>query len=369
MRNKRVRSGIFVLALVVIIILIAVFYNPQPTETIKIGVLVPLTGSASSVGEDVMNSISLASEDLKNKNIQLIVQDSKCKPADGVTAYNKLVDVDNVVAVIGVTCSGVAKAIGPLANEKEVPTILSVASSYMPENKSAWVFKFWPSNKERAAFEANFIMENLDPEKIAVIYENSAFGTGLYEEFEKKFIELGGNIAISEAYDPKTTDFRTSLTKIKAENPDIIFAISYEPSAINILKQAKELGINKQFVGISSLISQSFLDSIGEIGEGLIIDFPITKSESTGGFEERFLEKYNDNIIHPGGYFAYDSLIILEDVLDETSDRGEIKDKLYLVSIIGVSGLIEFDEYGKNKEKDEFATLIVRNGEFVPYGE
>ncbi len=342
----------------------------QEKKVVKIGLLAPLTGSVASVGEDVRNAVLLAMEDLPefdNVEIQLVVEDSQSKPAEGVTAFKKLVEVDQVSAVVGITSSGVAQAIGPIAEEKGMPTILAVASSYKPEKEDSYVFKFWPSNKERASFEARFIVEKLGAKDIALIYVNNAMGSGLKEQFEKEVEQLGAKIQVLEAFNPDETDFRTSLIKIKNADPEAVFIIAYSPEAVNILKQGKEMGIDSQFLATSTVISKSFLDSVGKVAEGLIVDLPITRSEATAEFEERFADRFNDSILHPGSYFAYDSVTILAGLLDKTQERKEIKNKLYELKTNGISGAIEFDDFGKNKEKKEFGALIIKNSQFVPF--
>jgi len=374
---KKTNVGKSIYWLVIILLVIGgIWYSnakkaEQEKETIKIGLLAPKTAKNVSIGADVSNAVLLTLEqelaNLDDMEIELITEDTKCDPAEGVTGFTKLADIDNVQAIVGIVCSGVAEAIGPLAEEKGVPTLLSVAASYKPEKEAGWVFKFWPANKDRANFEASFIVENLGHKKIAVIYVNNAFGLGLKEEFEKKVGELGAEIIALESYNPEATDFKTNLTKIKDAEPEALFVIAYEPAAINILKQAEELNIETQFLTLSSVISESFLTSIGEIGEGLILDLPITRSEQTDEFETKFIARFEDKVLHPGTYFASDSVKILVEILKDTQERQGIKDQLYQVSTTGVSGKIEFDESGINKKKNIFNMLIIQNGQFVPY--
>jgi len=342
------------------------FFSLEGEKPVKLGLLVPLTGSTAAIGEDVRNAVTLAFED-SSTDIELVVEDSECKPAEAVTAFNKLVETDNVSAVFGVVCSGVAKAIGPIAEEKGVPTILAVASAYKPEKEGSYVFKFWPTDKERAGFEANIIIEKLGAKDIALIYVNNAMGSNLKEQFEKEAEKIGIRILVLEAFNPEETDFRTSLLKIKDSEPDAVFVIAYEPSAINILKQAKELGIETQFLATSAVISEGFLKSVGGIGEGLIVDLPVTTSEKTREFEARMAERFDDSILHPGSYFAYDSLMLLAEIAQKTGEREKIKDELYKARADGISGLIKFNDFGQNKEKKEFGAFVVRDGEFVEY--
>jgi len=358
-KNKRI---LVIVILIAAIVSFGISYNLNQDEKIKIGVLAPLTGKNIAIGEDIRNSILIALED-SNEDIELIFQDSECKPIEGVNGVRKLIEIDEVSAIVGVTCSGVAKAIAPIIMESEVPTILSVAASYNPEERGSWIFKLWPSNKERAEFEANFVKKTLNADKVGIIYVNNAFGVGLKDKFKESFDKR----MFFESYNPDELDFRTQLSKIKNADVDVIFAIAYEASAVNILKQAEELGMDKQFMAVSSVISESFLNSVGDLGDGIVIDTPITKSESTSEFEVKFETKFNDKIIHPGGYFAYDSFRILADILDETQDKEKIRNQLYKVKTVGVSGEIEFDEFGKNKKKEEFKVITIKNGEFVPY--
>jgi len=331
-------------------------------QTIKIGVLVPLTGPNSTLSRDVLNAINMAKDN--NDKIELIIEDSQCQPEMGVNAFKKLVETNQVTAVVGIICSSVANAIAPLAQSAETPTILSVGSSYQPTLENNWVFKFWPDNKDRAGFEARFITNNLNAKKITVLYTNNARDKGLYEEFIKVFT---GEILLAKSYEQENDDFQTILLQIKNLKPDLLFILGYEPSVISILQQAEELGIKTQFVTTSTIISETFLSGLNGLGEGLLLDLPITRSELTYEFENNFITRFNDKIIHPGAYFAYDSMMILVDVLNDTQDKEQIKNRLHEIETIGVSGQIDFDELGMNKQQGEFGILEVRSGEFVPY--
>ncbi len=156
MKKIKITIGILV-ALIIITSIILFISEGRITgesiigkEKIKIGILIPLTGSNAAIGEDIRNSILLALEEIKNIEIEPIIEDSKCKPAEGVTGIKKLIEFDDVSAIVGITCSGVANAVSPIIEENKVPTILSVASSYQPEKEKNFIFKLWPSDKERA---------------------------------------------------------------------------------------------------------------------------------------------------------------------------------------------------------------------------
>ncbi len=296
----------------------------------------------------------------------MVIEDSQCDAKEGLTAFKKLTEIEGVSVVIGVVCSNVANAIGPVANEEGIPVMLSVASAYESTEENDYVFKFWPSDDERASFEAMFLAEELGFEKIAVVYENNARSSGLAKMFEKKATMLGTTV-YSEAFEPDSTDFKTVVLKLKEFEPEAVFIFAYEQPTLNFLKQSKELGFETRFFATSTVLSQSFIESLGGIAEGTVIDLPIARGLRASEFEQRFYERFNDSIIHPGSYFAYDSLMVLAEILNKTQERTKIRDRLYSIESEGISGYIEFDSWGQNMEKKKFGLLEIRGGEFLPF--
>ena len=104
-KNTKIVLGVVVL--VVIVVLIAVFYKPASKETIKIGAILPLTGKASNLGEDMRQAINLALEEInrqRDRKIEVIYEDEKCDPKEAVSGYKNLVSIHGVKIIIGAGC-------------------------------------------------------------------------------------------------------------------------------------------------------------------------------------------------------------------------------------------------------------------------
>jgi branched-chain amino acid transport system substrate-binding protein len=104
---------------------------------------------------------------------------------------------------------------------------------------------------------------------VSILYINNDFGSDQAKVFTEERTKLGGNVLSSDAFEQGATDFKTELTKIKAKNPDAIFAPGYAELAI-ILKQAKELGMKQQFFASVPFENPQIIQAAGNAAEGVI---------------------------------------------------------------------------------------------------
>ncbi len=122
-----------IIVVIIIAIAVAVFYKPTPKGTIKIGVLVPLTGSAAEYGKNAENGIELATKEINNnggvdgRKLELFVEDTKCDSKESLTSFNKLVEVNDVSVLLGTACSSEVLSIAPLLSDKKIPIISACA--------------------------------------------------------------------------------------------------------------------------------------------------------------------------------------------------------------------------------------------------
>ncbi|MDD5193241.1 MAG: ABC transporter substrate-binding protein [Candidatus Nanoarchaeia archaeon] len=336
-------------------------------EPIKIGSIGPLTGDVSSIGLNEKAAIELAVDEINSKGgisgrkIQVIYEDGKCSAKDGSNAANKLMNIDNVVAIIGGTCSSETIASAPIAEETKTVMISPCSSSPKITEIGDYIFRDYPSDSYQGAEAANFIYNNLGKKKVAVLYVLSDWGVGIQQVFEPKFKDLGGEIVASEGYEQTTKDLRTQLTKIKQANPDVIYFLGYtEASAIG-LKQIKELGINAEIVGGDAWDDKVIFEKAGDAAEGIIFFIPY--APLTSEFKESMKEKLGSNEITICSSQAYDGVYLLKQVIEKVgTDPTKIKDELYKIKDYpGVSGTISFDSNG-DLEKAQYAIKVVRNG-------
>jgi branched-chain amino acid transport system substrate-binding protein len=343
---------------------------PKEKEPIKIGHIAPLTGSVSMYGEWEKDGIELAIEEINakgginGKKIIVIHEDSKAEPATGVTALNKLITIDKVPVIIGAAASSVTLACAPIAERNKVVLLSAVSAAIKISDAGDYIFRIFPSNAQEGEKLVK-LAKKLEYKDAGIIYINNDFGSELAEVVKAKATDNDIKIVAVEGYSQDATDFRTQLIKIKDKAPAAVFLLGYPKDMALVLKQAKELGIDTQFLAPDTFDAPEILESAGEAAEGVIYTLP--KEDVPESFREKFKEKYNKepNVVNA---LAYDALYLIALAIEKGGYKGEgIKDALYQIKDFpGVTGNITFDEKGDAIDRP-LALKTVKNGQFVPY--
>ncbi len=368
-----------IIVIIIIIILVIVFYKPASKETIKIGAILPLSGSNSVYGELSKKGIDIAIEEINaneganSEVLKVIYEDSQSKSESAIAAFNKLTSIDNVKIVL-TEVSSVALVISPLANENKI--IQMDVGSTTPKYVSKGDYTF------RTSINAYFFAEAMsrklldkDIKKLAILYINNDWGIGYKDKFKESFTKEG-EILIEESFLPDSLDFRTQITKIKDKNSPVILLISHTKETSRLLNQIKELGLNVSiYSDVYSVENQEIIDIAGEAAEGIIYIAPEFNTERKDNifqdYKKTYQEKFNE-IPESLSAQAYDAIKILAKAIKQCnySDNTTcLRDELYKIkNFNGVSGNITFSEYGEIKDKPIMFKMI-RNGEFIPHEE
>lgn len=138
------------------------FFSCQEDDTIKIGVILPLTGPASEIGNNILDGITIASEyydSTSSKKIKLIVEDSKLDAKQAISSANKLVTIDKVDAIIGLASSTEALAVAPICEKNKVVMISSTASTPLLSDAGDYIFRIYPSDVYDSKVLADYAKE------------------------------------------------------------------------------------------------------------------------------------------------------------------------------------------------------------------
>lgn len=233
----------------------------KDANVIKIGVVSEMTGGSATYGNSVVNGMKLALKEINdkggvlNKKVELVVADSKSEPAEAANAMSKLVSQDKVPLVSGLFTSSSAIAACNISEAQKIPYLaIGATNPAVTTNKDGSTkpntFRICFIDPFQGTVGANFVLNELKLKKAAIYVDNSSdYSKGLSAFFKKSFVAGGGQIVTEEAYLQKDTDFKAVLTKIKATNPEVIYAPGYYEEIGKIVKQARELGITCPFVG------------------------------------------------------------------------------------------------------------------------
>jgi branched-chain amino acid transport system substrate-binding protein len=228
---------------------------PAPDE-IRIGHYASLTGSQATFGQSTDNGIRLAVEAINQsggvhgKKIRLITYDDRGDAKEAGTAVTRLINRDQVAAVLGEVASGLSLAGAPVCQENGVPMV--TPSSTAPEITAVGdrIFRVCFMSGFQAYACAKFSREQLKAQTAAILYDQKLpYSVGLADEFEKQFTARGGRISTRLSYQEGDQDYSAQLTSIRSSKPDIVFVPGYYTDVANIAVQARKLGIRVPLVG------------------------------------------------------------------------------------------------------------------------
>lgn len=327
------KSGII---LIIIIVLIAIGFGlsrdgtPSETGPIKIGFIAPLSGDAAVYGEPGRNVVALAVAEINNEGgvngrlLEVIYEDGKCNGKDATNAAQKLINIDKVKIIIGGFCSSESLAVVPLAEANKVFLLSPGSSSPDLTNVSEFFARTYPSDATQGAVLAEEAFNNRDWKKVAFIQESLDYPLGVYNAFADTFIELGGEI-IKEEFPTNTTDFRTMLTKLKAEKPDALFVDSQTPAVSErILQQLSDLDwkpniiVNDVVAGDADTITNNAVVLEGAIAAEFGVD---PENPQFQALLENYQTIYGDELpFQSYGQTEYDAVYLLRDALLEVGE-------------------------------------------------
>ncbi len=171
-------------------------------DPVRLGVMLPLTGPAALAGSSILEGIRFAADEanakggVNGRKVQLFIENDEGSSTKGVTAVRKLVESDRVVAISGTYVSAVALAASKVAREFKVPMVSagSTSSNVTDANTSGdpWFFRAFPGSDEQAEQSARDIVKKLNAKKVALIQENSIYGSSLAEQMKKVIPQYGG---------------------------------------------------------------------------------------------------------------------------------------------------------------------------------
>jgi len=248
--NKKIIIGIVFVALLAGSILFFTLQEKEP-EPIVIGGVLPLTGAASQSGQNTLDGISLAIEEINARGgingrlFELVVGDSQSTPEGGIQAFNKIESEHHPLFYIEST-SSLGRAISPLAEEAEVVLIASATDPKIIEGRK-WVFKNFPSPKNEI-LPLTQIVDRLESESIAILYLDDEFGLSIYNPLEAIFEEQGRQV---KGIPFITADFDYTEEIKELEETEVVIVIGFLGHFIEIFSQLSRSNYSGNIVASS----------------------------------------------------------------------------------------------------------------------
>ena len=360
-----------ILCILTVLCLIVSAGNTLAKESVKIGLITPLTGDVKTYGESVKNAFTIAVEEYGKTgkySIQTVIADDRNDATEGANAALKLVTQDKVAAIVGPVTSKVAIPVSVIATQYKVPMITGTATNpkvTISEGKrKPYVFRACFIDPFQGVVAANFALKDLKTKTAAILYDvSNDYSKGLGEYFKSTFTKGKGTIVAVESYQKDDVDFSALVTKVALKKPDLIFLPDYYNKVALIARQIREKGIRSILLGGDGWDSPELLKIGGNaITGGYFVNHysPDRKDPVAESFIKKYKARYG---IVPDAFaaMAYDAAGILFKALDAASKpRSEdiLKALAPTKKYKGVTGVISFDANG-----DALKSAVILNVE------
>ncbi len=343
MKSKILRRALPIAMGVAVAAAVAV---PASAQSVKIGSLSAVTGPIANLVPPIIEAEQLAVKDVNDgggilggRTLELIVGDTQCNPQASVDAAGKLVNVEQVVAIVGALCSGAT--IGAASNVAIPANVVMVSpASTSPEitglKDNDLLFRTAPSDAYQGIVLAKYV-KSKGINSVALTYVNNDYGVGLASAFREAFKAAGGTITGDQVHEDKKSSYRAELATLASGNPDALVVLAYAgTSGVTILRQSLENDFFSKFVGADGMRDDILIQQLGAdtLKGNLLITQPTSVANPRkDAFDAAFKASGGD----PSSIFvqqSYDSAFLLALAIEKagSTDRAKIKDALRAVA-------------------------------------
>jgi branched-chain amino acid transport system substrate-binding protein len=274
-------------------------------DTIKIGLMAPLTGSFASEGAEMKQVVELLVADLNakggllGKKVELITDDDGSDARTAALAAQRLA-TKGVVAVIGTYGSAVTEASQNIYNEAKIIQIANGSTAIrLTEKGLKYFFRTCPRDDEQGKVAFDTIVK-AKAKNVAILHDNSTYAKGLAEEVKPQLEKKGIKVTFFDALTPKQSDYTAVLTKMKGANPDLVFFTGYYSEAGLLLKQKKQMNWKVPFLGGDATNNQDLVKIAGrDAATGFAFISPLLPQDLPSKPAKEFLAEFKKKYKNP----------------------------------------------------------------------
>ncbi len=370
MKAKKVVTAFVILSFLAV--LTVVLCCSKSSDTVKIGVFLPMTGGVASYGQMEWAGIMTANEikpTVLGKKVELILVDEKSDKIEAANAVSRLIKKEKVVAIIGTATSGNTMAGASIAEEAKVPIISPTATDPRVTQNRKYIFRVCFIDPFQGSVAAKYAFENLKARRAALLIDQAQdYCVDLANFFKQDFVRMGGSIVSSTFCQSGDQDFTAQLSAIKASKPDILYLPNYYTEDALVCKQAAELGLKFPILSADGAQAPELISIGGTSVEGFIFTGHFAKEGATTALAKQYIQSYESkNKTDASGFDALgaDAYFVLVDAIERAKSTEGPKIREALAStkdFAGVSGVLNIGEDGNAKKG--MVMLHVKEGKF-----
>lgn len=341
-------------------------------DTIKIGFNAPLTGFAASDGESASFGAKLAVQQINDKGgimgkkLELVIYDDQGDPAQSVPIANKLIGQDKVPVAVSGSYSAPTRSAAGIFQEAKIPYVSAYAIH--PDITRAGNYNFRTSflGDVQGRAGAKLVGEILGKKKVVIVTIKNDFGQSLAQGFKEKAKQFGITIINEYEYSIKDRQFGAMVAKIKADNPEAIYASGYFFTAGPLVSELRAAGITVPVIGQEGYDSQKFIEIAGKAAEGVIITTSLDRDSTvpeTADFIREFekLAGYKADMVAASAHTAV-KVAALAIEKAGSLEPAKIRDAIAATDMKAATGTIKFNALGEVLK--DVQNQVVKDGQW-----
>jgi len=335
-------------------------------EPVNIGALYPVTGSFAQIGQACVNAAKLAVEmvndaggikSLGGAKLNLVLSDVQSDTTVTRTETDRLISSNKLSAIHGCYASALTLIASEVAERAKVPIITGSSTDMLNKGRH---YTFTPFARASQFAKAQLQMSRLvsDKPKVAVVFENTAFGTSTSNGLREQAPAEGAEIVLFEPYSAGFADAGPLINKVKASGADMLFAVSYLNDLILIVRTVKQVGLKIGINGGSGgFVVPDFYKNVGALAEGLqgVAHWNHDVDANAQKVNAEYKKRYGEFLFEYGGGLVAQTFM-LADAFEraKSTDPQKVRDALAALDVssgyaaMAPGGKVKFGPDGKN---------------------
>jgi branched-chain amino acid transport system substrate-binding protein len=356
--------------------------KPPSGEPYVIGAVFAITGDASSLGIPERNTAQMLEKMINDAGgvrghpLKIVIEDNRGEPAEALNAAKRLVEKDNVLAIVGPSRTGDTMAMIDYMERVQVPLISCAAGISIVEPVRKWVFKT-PQSDRMAVERIVSYLKDQKMTRVASISDNTAFGKGGLDELHKLLPKANIQLVASEEYGPKDSSMETQVTKIRGTDAQAVICWGTPPGPAIVAKNMKQLGVKIPLICSHGVANETFLKLAGDAANGvvlpagrLIVVDQVPASNPQKKVLDEYASRYRAEFGKPADTFgghSWDAIqLVVRAIRKVGPDRAKIRTEIERTkSFVGTGGIFNFWAKDHNGlSKDAFVMVRVEDGKW-----
>jgi len=307
------------------------FTAAQAQETVKIGLIVPMTGGQASTGKQIDNAVKLYMQQhgdtVAGKKIEVILKDDAAVPDNTKRLAQELIvnDKVNIIAGFGVTPAAFAAA--PLATQAKVPEVVMAAGTSVITERSPYIVRTSFTLAQSSTIIGDWAVKN-GIKKVATLTSDYAPGNDALQFFKEHFTAGGGQIVEEVKVPLSNPDFAPFLQRMKDAKPDAMFVFVPAGQGGNFMKQYAERGLDKsgiKVIGPGDVMDDDLLNGMGDSALGAVTAHMYAAAHPSQ-LNKDFVAAYKKAYNQRPGFMAvggYDGIHLVYEALKKTGGKAD----------------------------------------------